>query len=192
MKKKDKVVIISDKYSVEDFYKNLIFYKLFNKNKEFHIKYDIQISEEIQEELEQIIRVLNKKSKKERLGLIFDLACEQIDKLNVSQNFCEFKNNKCFTQKSKEGINGCCGQCRYLINGNCTQNSIACKLYYCYKIKKNKKCPKINDINILKYFLNPKEKFVFSMALYENKEETIKSATRSILFKIFTPIKKNK
>jgi len=188
--KKVSIITISDKYTVDNFYKNLKFYKHFNK--EYHLKYDIPASEEIKEELDKMIMVLNTKAKKERLGLIFDLACEEIDKLNISHNFCEFENNHCFTQKINKRSNGCCGECRYLINHTCTQPSIACKLYYCYKIKRKKKCPTLNNIKVMKYFLNPKEKFMFSMTIFENKEETIRSATRNIIFRIFTPIKKNK
>ena len=192
MKKKEVIITIDENFTPYKFYNNLKFYKFFNRSKIYKIRYDTELNEEVKEELEECIIILNIKNKNKKIGAIFDFACRRLDKSYISKNHCEFENSKCFIQNETKKTNGCCGRCRYLVDGHCTQDSITCKLFFCNEIRKNKYCPKINDIKVLKYFLNSKEKLIFTMSFYKNKEEIIKDTKKNILFYLFTPTKSNK
>src|SRR5574344_1963214 len=130
-------------------------------------------------ECSEIIDAYNIKNKTKRLSYIYDIASKRLDDLVKINNYCAFCNNHCLVQKNRAANNGCCGNCKYLTKNGCSIVSLACKLYYCFKIRKIKKCPKLKDVIILKLFLSPFQIFKLKMCLFETKNDTLKQINNS-------------
>ena len=78
-----------------------------------------------------------------------------------------------------ESNNGCCygkkrGVCEHLKNNKCTIKSITCKLFTCRYLKKQGIKYKINDIPLLKYFMNIQQRLVIMSSFFKDKDEVIK------------------
>lgn len=79
---KKKILIETD--NVNEIYKKYKKYKTFiYKNTEFIYNGENQ-------EIKDIIEVLNKKTRLQRIAYIYDKSCEQIDKKFEGENICEF------------------------------------------------------------------------------------------------------
>lgn len=177
-------ITINDISDLNNFYRRLRKYKLFNNNSLLKLKSINNLNDEDIYQLKSVIKVFNIKNKDKRLDCIIDEACNYIDKFFVNKNTCEFKDNYCGYQRNKcaIGINGCCRECMYLENGRCHNDNTACKLFYCPYIRHKKRCPTLNDIKVLEYFLSIKKKIIIQSCIYQTKEETIKSLNQKSLF----------
>ena len=190
-----KEIIISDTDDMKTYLKWFRLYHLLNLNKELFTTYKYDALKIDREVLESLINAHNIKNKNKRLEYVYDTACSYIDDNYVSKNFCEFIDDQCLYQRNhKKSMNqkdGCCRNCKYL-NYGCSQKALADKLFFCYYIRKVKKCPRLNDILILKYFLNIKQKAIAKTIIYYPREESIKALKRkSLLLWCLTPRKKN-
>ena len=180
------IYIKSDK----NFYRNIQKYK--NKKEKVYlniqdliIKDDNDIKKDFDEDLimkVHMINAVNIKNTIERYNYIYDIACNYLDKKFKDNNFCNFKDNKCISVREKshckESLNGCCygtkrGICKNFKNGKCTINSISCKLFTCRYLRKNKIKIKVNDIPILKYFFNNRQKYIIDTSIFKDKDEII-------------------
>ena len=181
------VVYIEDD---KNFYKNISKYK--NREEIVCLKYqnqiikdDKSIKEYTEEDLKMkiyTINAVNIKDIKQRYNYIYDVVCNYLDKEFNERNICNFKDNKCISVRNnshcKESENGCCygrkrGLCKNLKNGKCNIKSISCKLFTCRYLKKNKIKYKINDIPLLKFFVNNRQKFIINNSIFKDKPEII-------------------
>lgn len=128
------------------------------------------------------IHAINLKDTKERYSYIYDVVCDYLDNDFRDKNICGFSNNICLSVKNnshcKESLNGCCygrnrGLCKNFKDGKCQIKSLSCKLFTCRYLKKNKIKYKINDIPLLKYFFNLRQKFIIDTSIFKDKEEML-------------------
>lgn len=174
------------KVTDEGVYKIPRFIKYFdNKNKEYKILYKGKIykKESMQKEIRQItevIEALNIKDKKERLKYVYDKACDILDDDFYGKNVCGFKNNKCIQDRTKENkCDGCCRcndnkkHCMHLVNHICSTKCLACKFHICLNLKRLGYKYKVNDILVLKYLLNWKQKIMLYLDFFMTPEEVI-------------------
>lgn len=129
------------------------------------------------------IHAVNIKNIKERYSYIYDVVCDYLDEEFNYKNICGFENNICLSVKNNghchESKNGCCygrnrGLCKNFINGKCQIKSISCKLFTCRYLKKQNIRYKVNDIPLLRYFFNIKQKYIIDTSIFKGKEEIIK------------------
>ena len=164
-------MVITDK-DRKDKYKRLKKYK----DRKIYIE-----TKPLNKEEEIFINAYNQKDLKKRYNLIYDYMCEYLD--NNVCIYCDFKNNKCISNrlgKSKNKENGCChfrkeGLCTLLKNKKCTNPNISCKLFICEYIEKEKLGFKSIPKNylLLDYFFNKKQKEIIQRSFKIKKEETI-------------------
>ena len=146
---------------------------------------DSFISDDYDDELKlkiYMVHAVNIKNIKERYNYIYDISCKYLDYAFRINNWCNFKDNKCIGVLNNchcnESLNGCCygskrGLCKNYINGECGIQSLSCKLFSCKYLRKNKKVIKINDICLLKYYFNNKQKFIIEYSFFKDKDEVI-------------------
>lgn len=129
-----------------------------------------------------IVHACNIKDIRMKYSYIYDIVCNYLDEAFEKNNWCDFKDNKCIAVRNKnhcsESLYGCCygskrGVCKNLENKHCKIKSLSCKLFFCRYLKKEKKNIKINDIPLLKYFFNTKQKFVLEYSIFKDKDEII-------------------
>ena len=140
-----KTKIIEDK---NKFYNKLFCYKSFlYKNTLFESNID-------DEEVQNIIKALNIKNKAKRIEFIYDYCCDRIDKYYEGKDLCKFENQQCLNHRIENVpfLNGCCRICSYQGDNGCTTKNMACKLFYCDRIKESNKLMKFSDLKILKLF----------------------------------------
>ena len=124
------------------------------------------------------VTATNLKNLNVRYSYIYDKVCDYLDNEFVTNNICGFKDNICKSVENnshcKESRYGCCygrnrGLCHYLKDNKCSIKSISCKLFTCRYLKKEKINYKINDIVLLKYFFNMRQKFILDTSLFKDK-----------------------
>ena len=161
-------------------------YKVLYKEKEYIKESSIK---EIRQ-ISQVIEALNIKDKKKRLTFVYNRACDILDDDFYGKNVCGFKNNKCFQdRKKKTKCDGCCRcndnkkHCRYLINHICSTRCLACKFHICYTLKKKGYKYKVNDILVLKYLLNWKQRIMVYLDFFMTPEEVIEDLYKNNIVK---------
>ena len=158
-----------------NFYNNIKKYR--NKDIIVHLVYkDTDIIDDsfinklpnIKDEI-QMIHAVNIKDLEKRYSYIYDVVCNYLDNEFINKNICDFKDNKCISVRNhshcSNSCNGCCygtnrGLCKNFKDGKCIIKSISCKLFTCRYLKKQGIKFSINDINLLKYFFNIKQKYL--------------------------------
>lgn len=173
-----------------NFYKNIK--KYLNKNVFVHFLYeedDIVNNSNIDkyasiENKIHMIHALNIKNIEKRYSYIYDVVCDYLDKEFREKDICSFKDNKCISVRNnshcKESCNGCCygtnrGLCKNFKDGKCSIKSLSCKLFTCRYLKKQGVRYRINDIDLLKYFFNIRQKYILDTSIFKDKDEIIKS-----------------
>ena len=138
---------------------------------------------------------LNIKDKRERLSYVYDKACDLLDEDFFGKNLCEFRNGKCINDRKYNKLGGgcCCDSahheymCPHLSKQGCTIRCLACKLHVCNTLKKKGYRYHIDDIYVLKYLLNEKQKIMIHNDFFMTKEEVLKDVIRnSIILWSFT------
>ena len=183
-----------EKFYIEDdssFYNNIK--KIKDSDLTIHFKYknkdvidDRYIDDKMDYELKTKIHMItaaNIKDLEKRYSYIYDIVCDELDNKFKDNKICNFKDNKCISVRNNshcsESLNGCCygknrGLCKNFKDGKCTIKSISCKLFTCRYLKKNNIKFSVNDIKLLKYFFNPRQKFILDNSIFKDKEEIIK------------------
>lgn len=154
-------------------YKIFRFVNFFSKCYHFYYEYNGNLCDKYtnkDKELKQIsllVEALNIKNKKERIKFIYEKSCDLLDDDFYGKNICEFKNNKCIHDRVLNcSCDGCCKtndglkKCKYLVNHRCTIRCIACKFHICHCIRKKRYKIKVNDIYMIKYLYNWKQKII--------------------------------
>lgn len=175
----------------DNFYQKIKKYK--EKEVHLHLSYDKKdivddksIEEEYSQEIKfkiQAINAANIKDKEKRYSYLYDVVCQYLDCEFREKNICEFKNNRCISVRMdghcKESENGCCygknrGLCKNFIDGRCTIKSISCKLFTCRYLKKKNIQYRIDNIPLLKYFFNKRQKYIIEYSIFKDKDEIMK------------------
>ena len=124
----------------------------------------------------------NIKNIEKRYNYIYDIVCDYLDNEFQEKNICQFRNNKCIGVTDgyhcKESVNGCCygrkrGLCKNFNKGKCSIKSISCKLFTCRYLKKNKIKYHSDNIPLLKYFFNKRQKTIIEDSIFIDKEQII-------------------
>lgn len=179
---------VNGKYKISKF----IRFKI-RKNIDFKFEYQGKLySKEIKssnKEITQIsllIEALNIKDKKQRLEFVYDKSCDLLDDDFYGKNICEFKNNRCMHDRiHASSMDGCCRsndnekKCKYINNHMCSIRCLACKFHICYCVRQKGYKYKVNDILMLKYLYNWKQKIIAYNNFFMTKEETLKDVYRN-------------
>lgn len=172
-----------------------------NKNKKYKVLYkgkyyekddtNIKIREVI-----QLVEALNIKDKNKRLSYIYNRACDFLDITFYEKNACKFKNNKCLhDRKDKDKCDGCCRSfcgthCKYLKNHRCEVRCLACKFHICRELTKLGYKYRVNDILVLKYLLNFRQKVIVYLDYFMSEEEVLADVRKNNI--ILWALKKEK
>ena len=185
------------KYKIPRFIK----YRISKRNKfkfEHNGKlYDKEIKTK-DKELKQVsilVQALNITNRKERLKFCYDKACELLDNDFYGKNLCEFKNNRCMHDRIHAiSEDGCCRsndnkrKCKYIKNHRCSTKCLACKFHICYCLKQKGYKYRINDIYVLKYLYNAKQKLMIYTDFFMTEEEVLKDVYKnSIIYWALVP-----
>ncbi len=173
----------------DDFYKNIKKYK--NKDVILHFCYDnkdiiddkeieSKYSNEIKNKI-YLIQAVNIKNLRKRYLYVYDLACNYLDKEFNDKNICSFKDDSCVAVRNNsycQSLNGCCygtkrGLCKNFKNGECSIKAISCKLFTCRYLRHHNIKYKVNDIVLLKYLFNGRQKYIIENSLFKGREEII-------------------
>lgn len=190
---------INGKYKIPKFIRFRI-----KKNKKYEFEYkgnlydrEIKDNKEIRQ-ISLFVEALNIKDKKRRLEFIYDKSCDLLDDDFYGKNICEFKNNKCMHDRiHSSSMDGCCRsndnnkKCKYIINHKCSIKCLACKFHICYCVRKKGYKYKVNDILMLKYLYNWKQKLIIYNDFFMTKQEVLKDVYRNsiIYWVLFTKTK---
>lgn len=154
---------------------------LIYKNDDIIDNSKLQLYPEIEDEI-HVVHALNIKDIKERYSYIYDVVCDYLDNEFITNNKCDFINNRCisvrFGSHCPESVNGCCygtnrGLCKNFIDGKCTIRSLSCKLFTCRYLRKQGIKYPINSFPLLKYFFNIRQKIVIDESIYKDKDYII-------------------
>lgn len=186
-----KVVLkkINNKYRIPRFIRFRI-----RKNTKFYYEYKGKIyDKENNKNLElfqisSLVCALNIKNKKQRLKYVYEKACDTLDSDFYGKNICEFKNNRCIHDRIHSASeDGCCRKndnskkCMYLINHRCQVRCLACKFHICYCLKQKGIKYRVNDIFVLKYLYNWKQKIIAYCDFFKTEDEVLKNIYRNSL-----------
>ena len=165
-------IINIDNKSFNSFLNKLKYYKL--SKKDFIFKYSKDFKHK--DDCNEILKALNIKNKHDRLSYIYDVVCDHLDNMFIEKNMCEFKNNKCYSNRCKsfEKVNGCCSNnkninCKYFDKNHCTIKCSGCKFYICPNLKKKKGPIKLKDIYITR-LLSIRQKIILRYTVFTPKE----------------------
>lgn len=163
-----KEINIKTKKELYNFYKKLPLYK------SFFYKKVVFILTEDKYEIEEIIKALNIKKRKDRIIYIYDKACKKIDDHYKKNNICGFKNNQCYVQQKLNNgrINGCCRWCLYQSSKGCKTTNLTCKLFTCSEIEKRCSIIKFDDLNILR-ILTKRQQLIVKSNYFTKRESFI-------------------
>ena len=158
---KKKILIETD--NVNEIYKKYKKYKTFiYKNTEFIYNGENQ-------EIKDIIEVLNKKTRLQRIAYIYDKSCEQIDKKFEGENICEFKVQRKHNLKEK---NGCCRVCRLQTSTGCPSKNLTCKLFFCDEVKNKYEVITFKDLKLLN-LLTRRQRVILKFDMFSTREEVL-------------------
>ena len=159
----------------------------FRISKKNNFTYEKSNNSDIEErQISLLVNALNITNKKERLSYIYDETCRLLDNDFYGKNICEFKNGKCMHDRCYNSVGGgcCCNKdkslvCPYLSDKGCTVKCLACKFHTCKMVRDKGYRFKVNDIYMLKYLLNWKQKIMLYLDFFMSKEEVLKDLNRN-------------
>lgn len=177
-------------------YKIPRFIRLFVGKRKFYFEHNGKLyDEEIKDnkEVRQIsllTKALNIKDKKKRISFVYDKSCDLLDDDFYGKNICEFKDNKCIHDRlHNASCDGCCRtndglrKCKYLENHRCKTKCLACKFHICYCIRKKGYKYKINDIYMIKYILNWKQKIIIYNDFFMTPKEVLNDVYKNSILR---------
>ncbi len=171
-----KKICMRNKLTLQIKYLDYIIDNHFDQN-DYHIP---NIEKETIKELTTVLNLINGNDRSAVYSYIYDEVCQHLDKQFLNNDYCQFIDGKCINERlnNKKMRNcGCCYQkgkrCHNLLDGKCTIKCISCKLFTCRYLRSKGIHFKINNIPLLKYFFNLKQKYIFEYSIYENKETII-------------------
>lgn len=144
--------------------------------------------ERIEEKMLVVKQVLFISDYEKRYSYLYDLICDYLDNEFRSKNICGFdcgicKRRKDMMERKIKKVcyeNGCCRgykegkTCKYLIpNVGCSIKNIACKTYTCFYLRKQGYRYKLNNIYLVRYFFNLRQKFYIENTFFVDKNVII-------------------
>lgn len=121
------------------------------------------------------------------IDYIYDAVCKDMDEVFGKYGFCNFKNDKCFSQRHKglsnnyptPNTDGCCfkvfRKCKYNNkDGTCKVNCISCKLYTCPYLSKFGVETRLSEFILMRNLLdiNAKKRMIYSF--FKSKDVILK------------------
>ena len=182
-----KKVITIKSNKLKRFYRKIYLYRILRLFKmKFILKIDknVNLSKDDKEVLNNIINILNTKTRKEKYNLIYDYTCGYLDNEFINKNLCGFKNNMCACNRAKDKskqVSSCCEGsktrkiCEHFDNERkkCSIKSLGCKLFVCPYLRKKGIHYPIRKIPYLNYFLSLRQKAICITSIFQDKEITI-------------------
>ena len=141
--------------------------KIIYKNTEFIYNGENQ-------EINDIIEALNKKTRLQRIAYIYDKSCEQIDKKFEGENICGFECNQCIAQRKHDlkEKNGCCRVCRLQTSIGCLSKNLTCKLFFCDEVKNKYEVITFKKLKLLN-LLTRRQRLILKFDLFSTREEVL-------------------
>lgn len=182
-----------DKIDIVDFIKILGQKKLEGSNYDSKFTFIAQnIDEETlfkEEQLKKAIEIINIASSEKQHEKIYDEVYSYLKKDFISNNYCDFKNNKCVAQRHFSIYpfnrkNGCCftriRTCPHLQKGgSCNVECMACRLFSCPYLSKRGITYYANEFVLLKAFLTKNQRKHFVLDFYTPKSKVLKKVLKS-------------
>lgn len=142
-------------------------------------------------EFEKFLMVL--KNPKLKNKLVYDLVCEEISNNFLKFNFCDFRNNKCISQRHKNlffnnypvpGTDGCCfksiSKCKHNNkDGTCKVKCISCRLFICPYLRKRGVGYNASDFLLIRAFYNVKQRRTCVYSFFQDEENILKKIEKS-------------
>jgi len=154
--------------------------KLSNSNKLWLYKsifYRNTLFESDDNNLDNIVKALNIKKRKDRIDFVYDTACDLIDEYMKDKNVCDFKDGKCFVQRrnGSTSCDGCCGpiKCKHVTGKGCSTKNISCKLFYCPSARRKAKVLGVRNIDLLKV-LSIRQRVICLINVTSTREQILK------------------
>ena len=171
-----------DQIDIVDFIKTLDSKEKANQSYTFIAK---ELNEETlfkEQQLKKSIEIINISDHKERIKKIYEETCSFLDNDFISNNYCDFKNNKCVSQRhfsiyNLTSKNGCCftyfRTCPNLSCKKCTINCLPCKLYSCPYLTKRGIGYYGSELILFQAFLTKDQRKHFIFDFYEPEEKIL-------------------
>ena len=155
-----KKIIIKDKKDLKKFYNNIKYYR--------SILFIFTKFECDNKDVEHIITALNIKNRFKRIRYVYDTACDEVDAFGEGKNLCGFKNGVCRSKVK----NGCCRKCFHVTDHGCPTRNLACKLFFCSKVRDKYKIIMFDDLKIL-YCLSFRCRVILRHDFFTKREEVL-------------------
>ncbi len=135
-----------------------------------------------EEQINYALEVLKEKNIEGRYKKIYDIVYEYLMRDFISNNYCDFKNDRCIAQRNKQKYpkqkkDGCCfngiTRCVKLKkNGECSVRCMACRIFSCPYLTKMGVGYWAYEIPLFQAFLTGRQKS-YMVARFFKTEETI-------------------
>lgn len=136
-----------------------------------------------EEQIKKSIEIINIDLKEKQYEKIYDEVYSYLKKDFIANNYCDFQNNKCVTQRHFSLYppcrkNGCCftqiRTCKHLQkDGSCNVECMACRLYSCPYLSKRGITYFASEFVLFKAFLSPKQRKSLVHNFYKTKSEVL-------------------
>lgn len=137
-----------------------------------------------EEQIKKAIEIINIDSKEKQYEKIYDEVYSYLKKDFIANNYCDFQNNKCVTQRHFSLYppcrkNGCCftqiRTCKHLQkDGSCNVECMACRLYSCPYLSKRGITYFASEIVLLKAFFTQEQRHHLVFDFYKPKSDILK------------------
>lgn len=137
-----------------------------------------------EEQIRKAIEIININSKEKKYERIYDEVYSYLQKDFITNNYCDFQNNKCITQRHFSLYppcrkNGCCftqiRTCKHLQkDGSCNVECMACRLFSCPYLSKRGITYLASEFILLKAFLTKEQRHHLVFDFYKPKSEVLK------------------
>lgn len=136
-------------------------------------------------EFEKFLKALEQSSNRNKY--IYDTVCNDLENNFLKFNFCNFKNNKCLSQRHKNVVlndypytntDGCCfkiiRKCQHNNkDGTCKVKCISCKLFICPYLSKRGIGYYASELLLLRAFYTPKQRGIYVNSFYESEDKIL-------------------
>ncbi len=135
-----------------------------------------------EQQLKKAIDIISISDIKSRNEKIYDEVYNDLQKNFVSNDYCDFQNNKCvaqrhFTTYPVNFKNGCCftqiRSCPNLKDGQCMVECLACRLFSCPYLSKRGITYSAKDFILLKAFFTKKQRKHLVFDFYVSKDKIL-------------------
>ena len=137
-----------------------------------------------EEQIKKAIEIINIESKEKQYEKVYDEVYSYLKKDFIANNYCDFQNNKCITQRHFSFYppcrkNGCCftqiRTCKHLQkDGSCNVECMACRLFSCPYLSKRGITYLASEFVLLKAFFTKEQRHHLVFDFYKSKSEVLK------------------